>query len=114
MGWLLIGNWKRRDRGGIEEGKRRGERKGREAGREEAGKRKGNRKRERKGERKGERNHGVREGGASGIASHDILPHAYDSVLIIPLSRFCGVVAYALCEVRVCQQPYDSVGQSLC
>ena len=78
--------------------------------REEAGKRKGNRKRE----RKGERNQRVREGGASGIASHDILPHAYDSVLIIPLSRFGGVVAYASCEVRVCQQPYDSVGQSLC
>ena len=107
MGWLLIGNGKRR---GRERKERKGEKEGREAGREEAGKRKGNRKRER--ERKGERNQ--REGGASGIASHDILPHAYDSVLIIPLSRFCGVVAYALCEVRVCQQPYDSVGQSLC
>ena len=99
--------------GGGEEGKREGREAGREeerreAGREEAEKRKGNRK------RKGERNQGVREGGVSGIASHDILPHAYDSVLIIPLSRFCGVVAYALCEVRVCQQPYDSVGQSLC
>ena len=91
------------------EEKRRGERlEG--TRRKEAGKRKGNRKRE----RKGERNQRLREGGASGIASHDILPHAYDSVLLIPLSRFCGVVAYALCEVRVCQQPYDSVGQSLC
>ena len=107
MGRLLIGNGKRREK---RRGKRRGERKGREAGREEAGKRKGNRNRK----RKGERNQRVREGGASGIASHDILPHAYDSVLIIPLSRFCGVVAYALCEVRVCQQPYDSVCQSLC
>ena len=98
---------RRRERGW--EGKRRGERlEG--ARREEAGKRKGNRKRE----RKGDKNQRVREGGASGIASHDILPHAYDSVLIITLSRFCGVVAYALCEVRVCQQPYDSVGQSLC
>ena len=93
--------------------KRRGERlEGTRRGERLEGKRlgKGNRKRE----RKGERNQRVREGGASGIASHDILPHAYDSVLIIPLSRFCGVVAYALCEVRVCQQPYDSVGQSLC
>ena len=107
MGWLLIGNGKRR---GRERKERKGEKEGREAGREEAGKRKGNRKRER--ERKGERNQ--REGGASGIASHDILPHAYDSVLIISLSRFCGVVANAPCEVRVCQQPYDSVGQSLC
>ena len=102
MGWLLIGNGEVIDSQWEEER--------REAGREEAGERKGNRKRE----RKGERNQGVREGGASGIASHDILPHAYDSVLIIPLSRFCGVVANALCEVRVCQQPYDSVGQSLC
>ena len=110
MGWLLIGNGKRRGRERKEGGERKGKRKGREAGRDEAGKRKGNRKRE----RKGERNQRVRGGGASGIASHDILPHAYDSVLLIPLSRFCGVVAYALCEVRVCQQPYDSVGQSLC
>ena len=100
----MIGNGKRRER----ERKEGEERKGREAGREEAGKRKGNRK------RKGERNQRVRREGASGIASHDILPHAYDSVLIISLSRFCGVVAYAPCEVRVCQQPYDSVGQSLC
>ena len=102
---LLIVNGVVIDRQWEEEGERlEGKR------REEAEKRKGNRKRE----RKGERNQGVREGGASGIASHDILPHAYDSVLIIPLSRFCGVVANALCEVRVCQQPYDSVGQSLC
>ena len=109
---------------------RGGKRKGREAGREEEGRGKGKRlegkrrgerlegkrlgKGNRKRERKGERNQRVREGGASGIASHDILPHAYDSVLIIPLSRFGGVVAYASCEVRVCQQPYDSVGQSLC
>ena len=110
MGRLLIGNGKGRGRGERRgEGRGKGERlEGKR--REEAEKRKGNRKRE----RKGERNQGVREGGASGIASHDILPHAYDSVLIIPLSRFCGVVAYASCEVRVCQQPYDSVGQSLC
>ena len=99
----MIGNGKGRERG-------KGERKGKEAGRDEAGKRKGNRKRK----RKGERNQRVGEGGASGIASHDILPHAYDSVLIITLSRFCGVVAYALCEVRVCQQPYDSVCEGLC
>ena len=111
MGWLLIGNGKRRGErleGTRGEAGRDEERK--EAGRKEAGKRKGNRKRE----RKGERNQRVRGGGASGIASHDILPHAYDSVLLIALSRFCGVVAYALCEVRVCKQPYDSVGQSLC
>lgn len=109
MGWLLIGNgvvidrqWEEEGRERKEGGKRRGERKGRGG------------ERGWKGERKGDRNQRVREGGASGIASHDILPHAYDSFLLIPLSRFCGVVAYALCEVRVCQQPYDSVGQSLC
>ena len=97
---------------------------------EEEGERREKRREKRRGKRKGKRLEGKRlgkgkgigrgreiserEGGASGIASHDILPHTYDSVLLIPLSRFCGVVAYALCEVRVCQQPYDSVGQSLC
>lgn len=103
MGWLLIGNGKRRERERKVEGRGRGKRleekrlgKGKGIGRE----------------RKVERNLGGGE--VSGIASHDILPYAYDSVLIIPLSRFCGVVAYALCEVRVCQQPYDSVCQSLC
>ena len=108
MGRLLIVNGVVIDSQWEVEGERKES--GGERERREAGKRKGNRKRE----RKGERNLGVREGGASGIASHDILPHAYDSVLLIPLSRFCGVVAYALCEVRVCQQPYDSVCQSLC
>ena len=102
MGWLLIGNRDVIDRQWEEEGERLGEK-------ERIGK--GERL---EGKRKGERNQGVREGGASGIASHDILPHAYDSVLIISLSRFGGVVANAPCEVRVCQQPYDSVGQSLC
>lgn len=104
-------------RGEGEEGEERGEErergwKGRGRGKRLEGKRLG--KVNRKREMKGDRNQRVRGGGASCIASHDILPHAYDSVLIIPLSRFCGVVANAPCEVRVCQQPYDSVGQSLC
>ena len=106
--------WEAEVRGRKVEGERgrkeEGERKERGCkGRGRGERKEGNRKRE----RKGDRNQRVREGGASGIASHDILPHAYDSVLIIPLSSFGGVVAYALCEVRVCQQPYDSVGQSL-
>ena len=107
-----------RDAGMDEEGKEAGRGEERERGWERGerleGKRLGKGKGIGRGREEEDRNQRVREGGASGIASHDILPHAYDSVLIIPLSRFCGVVAYALCEVRVCQQPYDSVGQSLC
>ena len=108
----MIGNGKGERKVREERERGKGKRKGKEAGRKEERREAG---RKEAGKRKGERNQRVRRGvWASGIASHDILPHAYDSVLIIPLSRFCGVVAYALCEVRVCQQPYDSVGQSLC
>lgn len=98
------------------EGEVRGRKVEGERGRKEEGERKesGGERLEEKRREAGREESASERGGASGIASHDILPHAYDTVLIIPLSRFCGVVAYALCEVRVCQQPYDSVGQSLC